>query len=391
MHQNRMFYCDNLRLLVIMLVVALHVAITYSGLGGWYYKENPPLGPASLLFFALFQCFLQAFFMGALFMVAGYFAAAALQAKGAPRFLKGRAVRLGIPTLFYMLIINPLTAYYLMDWDHTRFPMPFAEFYAGYVVTFRFLGGTGPMWFALALLIFCALYAVVFALAGPGTAPGTTQGAEPGRAAAPRGPLTAPTVVGLAVAVSLGAFAIRIVQPIGTSILNMQLCYFAQYVALFAFGIAAHGRGWLETLDYRLCRRLLAVALLGIAPLAAIFCLGGGLAGNSAPWLGGAHWQSLVFSIWESFTGVFMSVGLAGVFRRIWNSQGPLTASLSASAFAVYMFHAPVVVLLARVLRPLEMAPVPKFLLVYAVALPVSFGVARAIRAVPVLRGMVRS
>lgn len=377
MQQERMYYVDNLRLLVIILVVCLHAAISYSGLGSWYYTEGLALGRATHLFFAVFQCFLQAFFMGALFMVAGYFAAASLRSRGTREFLKGRCIRLGLPTLCYMLAINPLTVYFLKDWDHSLITVSFPRYYAHYLTSLTFLSGTGPMWFALALLIFCVVYSLVRAVIWAATVPAAWP-------FPPRFPVL------LALAVSAGAFSLRLVWPIGTGISNMQLCYFSSYVLLFCFGIAAHGNGWLERITYTLGLRCLIVAFLGIAVLLAFIVYGVPLEGNEA-FRGGLNWQSLFFSVWESFTGVFMSVGLAAVLRKHWNSQGAFVKGLSASAFAVYMFHAPILVLLAQLLRPVELAAFPKFLLLFALALPISFGAARLIRATPLLRDMVRS
>ena len=36
---RRLGYLDNLRSFVIFLVIVTHTMVTYSGLGGWYYKE----------------------------------------------------------------------------------------------------------------------------------------------------------------------------------------------------------------------------------------------------------------------------------------------------------------------------------------------------------------
>jgi surface polysaccharide O-acyltransferase-like enzyme len=380
MKQQRMLYVDNLRLLVIILVVCMHTAVTYSGLGGWYYKEGLQLDKASLIFFGVFQTFLQAFFMGTLFMLAGYYAAASLKSKGTSEFIHGRLIRLGIPTLFYMLVIHPLTVYYLKDWDHTLIKVPFQKYYAGFITNVSVLGATGPMWFALALLIFCLAYALEWAILGASGLPPPASR-----------PFCARIPVLLALAASMGAFALRLVWPIGQNIFNMQLCYFSQYVILFCFGITAHGNGWLNRIEYALGRRCLIAAFLGIPVLLAMFHFGGVFSGHAEEFWGGWHWQSFAFAIWESFTGVFMSVGLISVIRRHWNSQETLVKSLSASAFAVYVFHTPILVFISQMLRPVALAAFPKFLLVFVVALPVCFGVARVIRAVPLLREMVRS
>jgi glucans biosynthesis protein C len=52
--------------------------------------------------------------MGFLFFLAGYFVPRAFEAKGATRFLRDRAIRLGIPTLVFMLIIHPVMVYWLL-------------------------------------------------------------------------------------------------------------------------------------------------------------------------------------------------------------------------------------------------------------------------------------
>ena len=67
--KNRLAYLDNMRSLVIFLVVAMHSAVTYSGFGGWYYIEGSPedLSLFEMVFFGLFQSHAQAWVMGALF------------------------------------------------------------------------------------------------------------------------------------------------------------------------------------------------------------------------------------------------------------------------------------------------------------------------------------
>lgn len=378
MPAQRMLYVDNLRLCAIVLVVALHSAITYSGLGGWYYKEGLPIGRASLWGFAIAQCFLQAFFMGTLFMLAGYYAAAALKSKGTGAFLKGRLARLGVPTLVYMLAIGPLTHHMAANRGKSMTAAAVLDEYTRYVASFKFLGGSGPMWFALALLIFCAVYALAGALAG---------GVNPERH--PR-PFPSRLPVLLSLAASAGAFLLRLEWPMGTNVLNMQLCYFSQYVILFCLGIAAHGADWFDAIPYDLGRRLLAAAFLGVPVLAAIFASSGALEGDVRLW-GGMNWVSAVFSVWESFTGVFMSVGLVAVLRERWNTQTPLVSDMSASGFAVYVFHPPVVVGVTLLLTPVALPAFPKFLLAFSLALPASFFLAKLVRATPLLREMVKS
>src|SRR5690349_7922647 len=110
---SRLLFIDNIRWSMIILVLSMHAADTYSPFGNWYYVDRQQTGFGTALFFGIYQSFLQAFFMAALFFIAGYFAADAFDRKGLSRFARDRLIRLGSPTLLYMLVIGPLTQYFL--------------------------------------------------------------------------------------------------------------------------------------------------------------------------------------------------------------------------------------------------------------------------------------
>jgi glucans biosynthesis protein C len=95
------------------------------------------------------------------------------------------------------------------------------------------------MWFTVALLMFCAVYAVV-RLAGP---------KDMAIAEHPRLPRHR-DVTRLILLMGSCAFVVRISQPIGVNTLNMQLCYFSQYVLLFGVGILAYRGDWLGRIPY---------------------------------------------------------------------------------------------------------------------------------------------
>src|SRR5947209_6082480 len=77
----RLLFIDNLRWTMIVLVITMHAAVTYSNLGRWYYNEKAQLDQGTFLFFATYQSWLQAFFMGLLFFIAGYFVPAKFDRK----------------------------------------------------------------------------------------------------------------------------------------------------------------------------------------------------------------------------------------------------------------------------------------------------------------------
>ena len=70
LQKNRLAYIDNLKALTIILVIVQHVAVTYSGIGSWFYIEPKPLGGISFYSFLLIQALNQAFFMSLFFLIA---------------------------------------------------------------------------------------------------------------------------------------------------------------------------------------------------------------------------------------------------------------------------------------------------------------------------------
>ena len=370
--KSRMLFIDNLKLIMITFAVLIHIAVTYSGMGSWYYKEEPEQGLISMLFFFVFQTFSQAYVMGLMFLLAGYFAAASYERKGFNKFIKDRIVRLGAPTLLYMLVINPFT-YYLIDWHHIRTQASFLEFYPGYVLSLRFLVGTGPLWFALALLIFSMIYALIRVKKGE------LQHCDK--------PFSFRVLIKLILLITTSTFVVRLFQRLDTAVFGMQLCYFAQYIILFSFGIHAQRNNWLPNIKYPFGKNCILTAVIpGIIFLLTIAYLGGALEGNSDAFKGGFYWQSIAFNFWETVTCVCMSVGLIAWFRQNVNWQNQLLKKLSDSAFAVYVFQAPILVLVALTMQALVLPPIFKFLLLAVVALPACFLIAQIIKVVPLFR-----
>ncbi|MBO0730556.1 MAG: acyltransferase family protein, partial [Acidimicrobiaceae bacterium] len=104
---GRLFYLDNLRTFVIACVVMHHLAVTYSGVGSWYYLDTRRLDPFSSAWFAFYLTFQQAYFMGLMFLIAGYFVGGSYDRRGLGGFIVERLRRLGIPTLIFMVLIDP--------------------------------------------------------------------------------------------------------------------------------------------------------------------------------------------------------------------------------------------------------------------------------------------
>ncbi|MDP4094166.1 MAG: acyltransferase family protein [Bacillota bacterium] len=362
--KQRLLYIDNLRLLMIIFVVLMHLAVTYSGYGSWYYKEGKPIGLVSQFLFGFSQSFTQGYFMGFLFLISGFFVPGAYDRKGLGKFLKDRIIRLGIPTLIYMLFVNPFIIYILLDWG---IPKPgLINYYSDYISKFSFIDGSGPLWFAFALLIFSFLYGLVRRI--------TSKFSVKSQIGVHKSNIDTRKVIVLIILVSVLAFLIRLVQPIGTSFHNMQLCYFSQYIILFIVGIYAYRNDLFAKIKYNFGIRWFWGGLIaGLLVWMDIMLIGGGAGGNIKPYNGGLYWQSAAYALWESFVGISMSIGLLALFKEKFNYQNRLIKVMSDNSFAVYVFHAPIIIMAAKLFIPLDILPAFKFVILSVLCIPVCF------------------
>jgi len=375
----RVTWIDNLRTLMIVLVVNMHACVTYSHVGSWYRMENPEPALATKMAFIFWQGHLQAFFMGFLFFFAGVFAQGSLERRGPGAFLCERARRLGLPSLLFMVLIHPFMVYGLLGHPHVAHRPSFPVLYGHYLASGNVLSGSGPMWFALALLFFCAVYAAVSQW-------------RPTRVLSERLPTGAPgaaPLLGFGAVLIFSTFLIRLVQPIGTDVSNFQLCFFPQYIAAFTVGVIAGRHGWLEALATSRPARIAGwLGMIG-GPLllAAIALLGGPPPENSPnPYSGGFNSRALALCAWEQSAGLGIALGLMAWFHRRCNATARVATWLSDRAFAVYLLHAPVLVALTPVLRPAVANPFFGAALLTLTGLAASFVVADLARRVPGLR-----
>jgi fucose 4-O-acetylase-like acetyltransferase len=344
-----------------------HLAVTYSGFGSWYYNEVTHLDTLSTVWFAFYLSFQQAYFMGVMFLIAGYFVAGSYDRKGFGRFVGERFKRLVIPSLIYMVAITPFMGIVELGNKVTGFSIV------------DFLSGTGVMWFTVALFGFSLIYGLVRLIVRRPALTSDRKQLEPSLGKA----------VILILIISVFAFLIRIVQPIGTSILNMQLCFFASYIVLFIVGIIACRNKLFARISYRTGKRWLisgiALGFLAWLPLAIVATE----SGSTAAFDGGLTWQSAGYSLWESFVAVAMSIGLIAVFREKFNHQSKLVKTLSDNSFAVYMFHPLIIVAVTLLLSPIALYPIVKWSILCVICVPLCFAATHFVfRKIPLLKNV---
>ena len=372
---SRLHFIDNWRSALIILVVLHHLALTYGAAAPYYYVEPPWTDPLAYQVFLAFVLINQSWFMGALFLMSGYFTPGSFERKGLGSFLKDRLLRLGIPLVVFIFVLSPIASigYYQMPASLTGITSPLTWH------AYPRLIGVGPLWFVAMLLIFDFGYAA-------------WRTATRNRAShlainsAPPGYLAIGTFV---LVLALASYLLRIVVPLGKNVLGVfpTLAYLPQYVSFFVLGIIASRSNWFRTIPSK-TGRVGVIMVLAVTVLLFPIALTGlplRLTDIVYNFVGNGHWQSAVYTLWDSTVSVGMCLGLITIFRHFLDRPGRLGSFMSQQSFTVYIIHVPVIVLLAVSLKGIELQPLLKFLWAAAIGVPLCFAVAYIVRKIPLV------
>ena len=334
----REHYIDHLRTVLTVQVIVYHCAITYGSFGGWFYYEVKPSASLSSALLSLFVLTCQAYFMGFFFLLAGYFTPPSLDRKGYGRFLADRFLRLGLPLLAFGLLLGPLT----LAMSYAAQGQGFMHTLAGLWHDKAFING--PLWFTQALLIFSFAYCAWRAVAGP--PPDSSSGS-------PRPIPNAGWWLVSAVAVGIVAVLLRIGYPVGKNAFGLQLGFFSSYIFLFALGIAAWRRDWLQQLTWRSARWwILSLPLLWVLMPIHLSLDHTPDTFAAVSFEHGIPWAAIFWAMWEPFVAWGFIAASLLLFRRYANTKTPLWSWLDRRAYAAYVIHPVVLVGIALLLRP---------------------------------------
>lgn len=375
---RRLCHLDNLRSSLIVLVILHHVALIYGAAAPFYYVEPPFNQPVAGTVLAVFVLVNQSWFMGALFLLAGFFTPGTLRRLGPAVFLRRRLVRLGIPILAAIFVLEPLArlGFFLMPATLTGITDP-----PDWSVYPELLG-LGPLWFVALLLLFDTGYALWWQFSAPSRRP----------LPPPCGP-SLWHILALTLGLAAAGFGLRYLVPLGREvalvfdILNFPtIAYLAQYLGLFLVGTVAGHRGWDRHLTGTqgtlgiVAAVLTTVLLFPLAvsgqPFSLVFT-------DPPHFVGNGHWRSAVYAVWDSVTAVGLCLGAVTVFRRFFGRPRPVGRFLSQHSYTVYIIHGPILVYLAYGLRAVDLPALAKFGLTSVLAVPVCFAVATLVRRLP--------
>jgi peptidoglycan/LPS O-acetylase OafA/YrhL len=356
-----------------ILVVLHHIAMVYGGIQPFYYLE-PPTSLISFLVPMIFVLLNQAWFMGAFFLLAGYFVPGSYDRKGAGSFLKDRLIRLGLPLVFFYFVLNPISGigYFLMSGDSSA--LTWQSFWAAYPD----LVGLGPIWFVAMLLIFNFIYAGWRML-------------TKNRESAPQRESSVPGYLKIGIfilALALVSYLLRIYIPLGKSIFDFPtLAYLPQYISFFILGTIAYRRDWFRSLSGAKGVMGFVVAMVATLTLFALgflsFLKAIDTGALQIPPFGFGTWQSAVYALWDSIFAVGMFLAAITFFRRFFNRENSLGSFMAKQSYAVYIIHIPIIVFLAYIARGIELASLLKFGVAALIVVPTCFVMAAIIRKIP--------
>jgi len=349
---TRMVFFDNLKITMIIMVIAHHAGQAYGPIGAWWPVQEESLAKILQPFFFVNRSFGMSLF----FMIAGYFAALSCERVGPAVFARKRLKRLGIPLLAFSILMILLQV-----------------FVFGLLQTGE-LGPAWPVdvvhfWFIQHLILYSLFYALWQSLHRDGTK----------NSAHPTNPPGYGKILVFAICLALVITIVRIWFEID------QWVYLFGYIriapadvprdfGLFLIGTVVYRRNWVSQFSSAAGRVWLAVGLA----LAGFWYAYEMLLTNILI-LSDIAWD-LLQPLWESLLCVGMCIGLTVYFRDKVNFQGSISKEMAKSTYIAYMLHIFVVLLFQYLALGLNAPPLLKFFLVTLFSVPTSFLIASLIR-----------
>jgi fucose 4-O-acetylase-like acetyltransferase len=351
-------WVDTLRVVLISGVIVVHTATAYvTDFAGYYYDDERVTNSAVSIAFALPALMGGIFGLGPLFVVAGWFSVRSMERRGTAGFVGSRLLRLGVPLVVFLLVVNPLADYLGNLWDERG---TFLDYLA--VTEFSI------MWFVVALLVCSLGYAAlrsVRPLDGPRPRPG-------GRA-----------LVVAAAVIAVGSLAVwQRTTLLDEHLLNVRVSAWTQAAVLFALGVMAGEAGWDGRLPRHVEHRLGQVTAVGVG-LTLVLVAYTGARDQLDMALGGVNWASVSFAVLYGVVSIAFTMWCLAWLRRRWPTHGPLMTKAGRGSYATYLLHPVVLVSVMLAFRAVPLGAELKFVVVSVVAVPVCFAVGYAVTRLP--------
>lgn len=375
MKKKRLWYIENLRVALMILVVLQHAVRAYGSVVWWFVDD----AKAPLL--ERFTAVNSSFFMSLFFFISFYFMPSSYDRKGFWQFHKDRFLRLFVPLVAYVtLLYAPLMYAYFIRFRALG-AIPFTEYFTGYFLGLAGKpdGWAGPswpdlnfgqLWFVEHLLLYGLMYSAFrFLLKGRIRRSGREFYFP-----------STPLIAAFASVLALASFAIRLRYPLYRwegflGFIQAEGAHFPFYSGMFFAALFAYQHDWLAQMPDKNGRLALAIGLVCAAAIA-FFPVDGRSFGGFSP-------TAFAYAFFEAFACVGLVIGLLYLFRRRFNAQNAFMSFLSKNSYMVFILHMPIVVIFQYLLLEISINPYAKFALVSICALPVTFCASALLRKIP--------
>lgn len=360
---SRMYFLDNLKVFLAVLVVLQHSAQPYGPGGGWWIAPDPKQTTIDFIVLGLLMAVNMSFFMGLFFMISAYFVPGSLDRKSPAKFMKDRLVKLGVPIPIFMFGVFPAMGYLLFYYGQ-----PVINFYLNYLNIFssQYTLEFGHLWFLAMLLIFSASYVAYWLVKRPSSRP---KQAFPGNTA----------ILSFVMAMALISFVVRVWAPMNywVPFHLFEPFHLTQYAMLFAAGIIAYREGWIDAIPEATAKLWSKIAkrTIILLPVAIFVTNGVQFSEGLKMFSGGLTFASLIGSTWDAFMCVSMCIALLALFKDQFNSQGRIAKAMADNSFTVYLIHIPFILFLQYLLIGIPIDPLIKFAIVGATGIPLVFAI----------------
>ena len=379
---NRIFYMDNIRIYLTVLVILHHLAVGYGGSGGWAIYEDHfnAVDDITKLVFTIFNIINQAYFMAFFFILAGYFTVRSYEKKGGKNFLKDRFIRLGIPLLIYGIFISPLVNFFVANFAYYAYlPQNFVGGPPSIIDIIRYkidnlIINVAHLWFLQALLLFAVIYILYRNLISQ------NKFKNPYMNAFPNDKAILASIGFLAVV----TFIVRVFFPVDTVVLNFQLGHFTHYAFCFWIGLLAYNGKWFDNLSGSQAKKWIGVALFILVLLPVMLVILVDLDNpNFDLFKGRLLLEALIYTVWESIALIAISISIIYLFQTKMNRSNKLLKSMSGSAYTAYIIHAIIILIIMTILIPVSLPALIKFLIAAVIGVPLIFILSHFIRKIP--------
>lgn len=372
---NRLFYLDNLKILLILLVIMHHVGQGYGPSGGWWFYMTSQ--PEKLEWMGRFFAVNASFFMGLFFMISGFFFAPSFDKKGFKKYTIDKLIRYGIPLIFVYWLMMPFVFYFNYELYSDNPSLSFFTFlkriYLGIgqqpewfepILTWPESDlGFGHLWFVENLLVYALLY-------------GCLRVVLRKTSFAKKFNLNIYLFsFAFILIVALSTILVRDYHQVGDiknvlGFLMIEVAHWPIYLGFLISGIIASQTDMFLKFPSIYGKSLLAIGLLMAAKI-----YFPSLFPDIINSLSGQY-----FEIFETILGFSLSFGLVVFFRDNLNSTNSLFKNLTESAYAAYIFHYPIVIAFQYGFDKVPLNLFAKFVLVGILSIVTTFAFSYLVR-----------